>query len=37
MGCLVYIDKNKPVCFVRKTKKDEAFRHDEFRHPTAQK
>jgi len=35
--CLVYIDENKPVYVVWKTKKDKAFRHDEFRHQTAQK
>jgi len=35
--CLVYMDENKPVCVVRKTKKDKVFRRDEFRHPTAQK
>jgi len=36
--CLVYMDENKPVCIVMKTKKnDKVFRRDEFRHPSAQK
>ena len=35
--CLVYIGENKPVYVVWKTKKDKAFRRDEFRHQTAQK
>jgi len=28
--CLVYIDENKPVCVVWKTKKDKVSRRDEF-------